>query len=689
MTIRVVVGQDDFLVREGVARVLEQMEGVQFVAAGEDLDSLRASVETVEPDVVLTDIRLAPTRTDEGVRLAAELRHSHPGVGVVILSRHVDPGYVRQLFADGSDGRAYLLEDRLRDEVDIRQALEAVTEGRSLVDSRIVERLLASNHYTDPLLDRLTPRERETLALVAQGWTNLAIAEHLWITNRAVERHINAVYAKLELPEAGVVDRRVRAASVPRRRPSSARRRSRAVSGLLATQSRLKSPGARRSVEASGTSGYTSDASDGKECPMADFPGTVRGGRVRRSSVNPLAVIVVAGLTLLAARPVSARPGRVVVDLGTLGGAVSFPTDISASGGQVVGYSYLADDKTIHGFSWTSAGGIVDLGTLGGSYSDVAAVSPSGQIVGTSYPPNSTDLHAYSWTPAGGMIDLGTLGGSWSAAVAVNPNGEVVGYSALPGDARAHPFYWTRANGMVDLGTLGGSYSYPSGGVSPSGQVVGNSMLLSNDAEPHAFSWTRTGGMIDLGTLGGNYSSAFAVSPNGQVAGTSFLPGNSASRPFSWTPQTGMVDLGTLGGIYGSGDAISPSGQIVGYSYLPNEGGAHDMHAFSWTRAGGMIDLGTLGGSSSWAVDVTPSGQVIGSSYITGETSSRPGPPARQHAFSWTQASGMTDLGTLGGDSSNATGISANGAIIGWADLSGNEGEHAVLWIPATGSAMN
>jgi DNA-binding NarL/FixJ family response regulator len=213
MTIRVVVGEDNFLVREGISRALERMDGIQLMAANEDLESLRASVDTLEPDVVLTDIRMPPTRTDEGIRLAADLRRSHPRVGVVILSQHIELAYATTLFADGSDGRAYLLKERLKDQHELHQALQAVAEGRSLVDSRIVERLLTrTTPHTDPQLDRLTPRERQTLAMIAEGRSNNAIAEQLQITKRAVERQINAIFVKLELTESGDVNRRVRAA---------------------------------------------------------------------------------------------------------------------------------------------------------------------------------------------------------------------------------------------------------------------------------------------------------------------------------------------------------------------------------------------------------------------------------------------------------------------------------------------
>jgi DNA-binding NarL/FixJ family response regulator len=212
VSIRVVVGEDNFLMREGIARALESMDGVDLVATSADLDALRESVETLHPDVVLTDIRMPPTHTDEGIRLATELRRTHPEIGVVILSQHIEPEYAIALLAEGSDGRAYLLKERLRDQHELYQTLDGVANGGSLVDSRVVERLLDLTTHNDPRLDRLRPVERETLALIAQGLSNSAIAERLSITKRAVERHINAIFVKLELAESDDLNRRVRAA---------------------------------------------------------------------------------------------------------------------------------------------------------------------------------------------------------------------------------------------------------------------------------------------------------------------------------------------------------------------------------------------------------------------------------------------------------------------------------------------
>jgi DNA-binding NarL/FixJ family response regulator len=199
--IRVVVGEDSYLTREGIVRVLDGIEDVEVLEACADLDSLREAVARLRPDVVLTDIRMPPTGTDEGIRLALELRASHPKIGVVVLSQFVDPRYALALFRGGSDGRAYILTERIRDRGEIAHALRLVASGGSLVDPVIVEKLLEDGSRP-PLsrLESLTPRELEILGIIASGASNGAIADELRITKRAVERHINGIFAKLELP---------------------------------------------------------------------------------------------------------------------------------------------------------------------------------------------------------------------------------------------------------------------------------------------------------------------------------------------------------------------------------------------------------------------------------------------------------------------------------------------------------
>jgi len=211
--IRVVLGEDSFLAREGITRVLDSIDDIDLVAACGDLDELRSTVDEVKPDVVLTDIRMPPTNTDEGIRFAGELRHSLPEVGVVVLSQHAEPGYAMSLFEDGSSQRAYLLKERIKDKDELERALREVADGRSLVDPRIVDKLVSAR-LGDPGIEKLTPREREILALIAEGRSNASIAELLEITKRAVERHINGIFLKLELPEDGDVNRRVKATLV-------------------------------------------------------------------------------------------------------------------------------------------------------------------------------------------------------------------------------------------------------------------------------------------------------------------------------------------------------------------------------------------------------------------------------------------------------------------------------------------
>jgi DNA-binding NarL/FixJ family response regulator len=213
MTIRVLLGEDSYLAREGIVRALEHIEDVELVATCADLESLRATIEAVLPDVVLTDIRMPPTHTDEGIRLANELRESHPDIGVVVLSQHAEPMYAVSLFEAGSERRAYLLKERLKDQAELGRALRAVHEDGAVVDSRIVDELLAGHgRKQGSKLARLTPQELETLRMIAQGHSNSAIAISLTITRRAVEGRINTIFRKLDLSESQDTSRRVKAA---------------------------------------------------------------------------------------------------------------------------------------------------------------------------------------------------------------------------------------------------------------------------------------------------------------------------------------------------------------------------------------------------------------------------------------------------------------------------------------------
>jgi DNA-binding NarL/FixJ family response regulator len=213
MTIRVVLGEDSLLAREGIVSALEDDDEVEVVEMCTDLETLRAAIDRSRPDVVLTDIRMPPSHTDEGIRLAVELRHSHPEIGVVVLSQHAEPRYALALFADGSERRAYLLKERLKDRGELGQAVREVAAGRSLVDMHVIDMLLTQKRRRgSSQLDRLTPRESEILAMIAEGRSNSAIAESLLITKRGVERHISSIFAKLELGESEDISRRVKAA---------------------------------------------------------------------------------------------------------------------------------------------------------------------------------------------------------------------------------------------------------------------------------------------------------------------------------------------------------------------------------------------------------------------------------------------------------------------------------------------
>jgi DNA-binding NarL/FixJ family response regulator len=213
--ITVVLAEDNYLVREGVARLLGQEDDIDVVATCDDFDSLMSAVAEHGPDVVLTDIRMPPTSTDEGIRAAEQIRRDHPDTGVVVLSQYVDPVYALGFLEQGSERRAYLLKERVSDVEDLVRAIEEVAEGGSVVDPKIVDALVeARSKRKDSELDRLTPRETEVLAEMAQGKNNAAIAESLVLSERAVEKHTNSIFSKLGLSEEPNVNRRVKAVLV-------------------------------------------------------------------------------------------------------------------------------------------------------------------------------------------------------------------------------------------------------------------------------------------------------------------------------------------------------------------------------------------------------------------------------------------------------------------------------------------
>lgn len=210
--IRIVLADDSFLVREAIERILEREEHLTVAAACEDRPSLLAAIEREHPAVVVTDIRMPPGDRDEGIEIADELRSTHPEIGVVVLSQYAEPRYGLMLLRHGSDGRAYLLKERVHDRHQLVSAVEAVAHGGSLMDARIVETMISRrSRAADSPLGELSPRELEILGEIAQGKSNAKIAQDLVLTKRAVEKHINAIFLKLGLSYAEDVSRRVKA----------------------------------------------------------------------------------------------------------------------------------------------------------------------------------------------------------------------------------------------------------------------------------------------------------------------------------------------------------------------------------------------------------------------------------------------------------------------------------------------
>jgi len=211
---RLVVAEDAYLIREGIRSALEREgEEVEVLEYCPDLGSLLRAVEVHRPNVVITDIRMPPTSTDEGIQAAVTLRDTHPTIGVVVISQYVSPNYALRLFEQGSAGRAYLLKERVGHRIQLMEAIREVAAGGSVVDPKVVDVLVeARMRARNSPLTQLTKREREVLAGVAAGKANAAIAESLFLTKRAVEKNINSIFAKLDLTEDNTVSRRVRAA---------------------------------------------------------------------------------------------------------------------------------------------------------------------------------------------------------------------------------------------------------------------------------------------------------------------------------------------------------------------------------------------------------------------------------------------------------------------------------------------
>jgi DNA-binding NarL/FixJ family response regulator len=212
VVLRVVIAEDSMLVREGIRLVIERHEDLAVLAACSDLPELLAVVDAERPDVVVTDVRMPPTSSDEGIRGASRLRESHPAVGVVVLSQWAEPAYANALLDGGSAGRAYLLKDRVSEPDQLADAIRTVARGGSVIDPTVVDLLVAASvrGKASPLA-ALTKRELEVLDQVAQGKSNAAVGQALFLTERAVEKHINALFAKLGLGATPDINRRVKA----------------------------------------------------------------------------------------------------------------------------------------------------------------------------------------------------------------------------------------------------------------------------------------------------------------------------------------------------------------------------------------------------------------------------------------------------------------------------------------------
>jgi DNA-binding NarL/FixJ family response regulator len=212
MATRLALAEDNLIVREGVRQLLATVDEIDLVAVCTDRDSLLAAAASLRPDAIVTDIRMPPGNTDEGIQVAEQLRRTSPETGVVVLSQFSDAEYALRLFEGGAAGRAYLLKERVSDVTQLVGAIREVARGGSVVDPKIIEVLIAARERAaeSPLRD-LTPREREVLGEIAQGRNNAAIAADLFLTERAVEKHINAIFSKLGLSEEPDVHKRVRA----------------------------------------------------------------------------------------------------------------------------------------------------------------------------------------------------------------------------------------------------------------------------------------------------------------------------------------------------------------------------------------------------------------------------------------------------------------------------------------------
>jgi DNA-binding NarL/FixJ family response regulator len=211
---RVVLAEDNALLRAGLVRLVDAAEDLSLVGAAADLPTLRELIDRERPDVVVTDIRMPPTHTDEGISVASRLRTEHPEMGVLVLSQYAEAPYALTLLAGGTARRGYLLKERVADGDELAEAIRRVAAGGSVIDPTVIEGLVAANRAAPSDLDRLTPRELEVLGEMAQGKSNAAVAAALVLSERAIEKHTNSIFSKLGLSEERDLNRRVSAVLV-------------------------------------------------------------------------------------------------------------------------------------------------------------------------------------------------------------------------------------------------------------------------------------------------------------------------------------------------------------------------------------------------------------------------------------------------------------------------------------------